>query len=315
MHLTPYCGDIDRERMLELVRENPYGHVHVIDLPYRLCSWAFENPTNIGLWQGEDDRLLAWAVLQPPFWTIDYAIHPHAPPSSLAIILQWVDRQAQSLLHSTFGRPAWFVPVLEGMVDVERTLQAAGFTEQTNVENPWSMVTMVLEQTVALPPCPIKSGYRLRPLQGEAEVAAYVALHRDVFDSENMTEEWRRRTLNYHAHNAALDLVIEDSAGALVAFCIGWLATLPESLANAMPTIVGQIEPIGVREDARRHGIAWSILAEMIQRMRVLGAQEIYVQTDSYRDRTFAFYQSAGFRVCERINIFRKDYAAENPTR
>lgn len=314
MYFTPYRGDSDRERMLALVRESPVGNVHVIDLPYRLCSWAFESPTNIGLWQDDGGHLLAWAVLQSPFWMIDYAIHPQAPPSSLSTILQWADHQAHSLVSSPFGRPAWFVPVPDGMVDVEHALEAIGFAGQTVVENPWSMVTMVLDQSVALPPCPVRSPYRLRPLQGEAEVATYVALHRTVFESTNMTEDWRRRTLHHQSHDPNLDLVIEDPAGDVVAFCIGWLATLPESPTNPTPTIVGQIEPIGVREDARRHGLAWPILVEMIHRLRALGAQNIYVQTDNYRDRAFAFYQSVGFRVCERINIFRKDYAVESPT-
>jgi hypothetical protein len=47
----------------------------------------------------------------------------------------------------------------------------------------------------------------IRPLAGEAEVEAYVALHRTVFESKSMTAEWRARTLRRPEHIFDLDLV------------------------------------------------------------------------------------------------------------
>ena len=76
---TQYCGEADRARMLSLVQAHPAENIHVIDLPYRLCSWALDSPANVALWESEQGELLAWAVLQSPFWSLDYALHPAAP--------------------------------------------------------------------------------------------------------------------------------------------------------------------------------------------------------------------------------------------
>jgi ribosomal protein S18 acetylase RimI-like enzyme len=297
--------------MLALARASPAGHVHVVDLPYRLCSWAFDNPANIGLWEGSDGRLLAWAVLQPPFWTLDYALHPAAPPETFANLLAWAAVAAQQLLDSPYGRPKWFIVVPEGEVERRRALEAAGFILQDEGEDTWSQVTLALEAVSELPPCPVKSGFTLRPLRGEDEAAAYAALHRAVFGSTNMTEGWRREVIRHPAYNPDLDLVIEDEAGELVAFCVAWVALLPPSSVSGRPSVLGQIEPIGVREDGRRHGLAWSILAEAIRRLRAAGAETILVQTDNYRDRAFAFYHAAGFGIIEHLAVYGREAGPE----
>lgn len=198
----------------------------------------------------------------------------------------------------------------EDHTERRRDLEAKGFASQEAGENSWSQVILRLDATVTLPLCPVKEGFRLRALRGEAEVPAYVALHRAVFESTNMTEGWRRETLHHPSYRPELDLIIEDSAGDLAAFCIAWLAVLPSAFGNR-PSIQGQIEPIGVRENCRSHGLAWPILAEAVRRLRDLGAETIWVQTDNYRDRAYVFYQSAGFHAAEHIIVYRKDYAPE----
>jgi len=308
MHPMLYQGRNDNARMLALTREHPEGHAHVADLPYRLCSWAFDNPANVGLWEDERGRLLAWAVLQPPFWTFEYGLHTDAPPDALAVILNWGDAQARTLLDTPYGRPAWFVPVPEGNEGRRQTLEAFGYRPQDTVENPWSQVTLALTADVVLPPCPVRDGYRLRQLRGEAEVPAYVSLHRAVFHSTNMTEGWRHKIIRHPAYEPELDLVVEAQSGELAAFCIAWLMDQP-IMVDGRSSRVGQIEPIGVHEENRRHGLAWAILAETVRRLRRMGAETVLVQTDNYRDRAYSFYQVAGFRIVEHITLYRKDFA------
>jgi ribosomal protein S18 acetylase RimI-like enzyme len=102
--------------------------------------------------------------------------------------------------------------------------------------------------------------------------------------------------------------VIEDGSDELVAFCVAWHAELPTEDGGCR-SVLGQIEPIGVREDGRRHGLAWSILAEAVRRLRALGAETILVQTDNYRDRAYHFYRAAGFQPVEWVTMYRKDYS------
>lgn len=308
MHFTHYHGLDDRQRMLELVWHSPARHAHVVDLPYRLCSWAMDDPSNIGLWVNDDGALLAWAVMQAPFWTIDFGMGVDAPSEALGVILDWVDEKARPLLPSPYGRPSWFVPVLETNTTARQALENAGFVSHKPGEEPWAQVCLALNAGVELPPCTIKRGYQLRPIRGARDVPAYVALHRQVFGTGNMTEPWRLRTLLHPAYRPELDLIIENAEGEFVAFCIGWVAAPNLSTDDGTPAVFGQIEPLGVLEQERRNGLAWSIIAEAIRRMRALGAETIYVHTDNYRDRAFAFYQAVGFQVVERILMYRKDY-------
>ena len=62
--------------MSALVHASTAEDLHIMDLPYRLSSWAFEDRENIGLWVDETERLIAWAVMQTPMWAIDYAYLP-----------------------------------------------------------------------------------------------------------------------------------------------------------------------------------------------------------------------------------------------
>src|SRR3972149_5814011 len=131
----PYDTEADKIQMSALASQFRAEHLHVIDLPYRLSSWALDEPENVHLYQ---------------------------PP--------------------------------------------AGFT--------------------------------VRPLAGEKEVEAYVALHRSVFESKNMTADWRERTLQHPAYDPNLDLVVESPNGRLVAFCICWRQK------RADGSLVGQVEPL-----------------------------------------------------------------------
>lgn len=46
--------------MSALGRAFPAEHTHVADLPYRLSSWAFDYPENVGLWVDAEGKLAGW---------------------------------------------------------------------------------------------------------------------------------------------------------------------------------------------------------------------------------------------------------------
>lgn len=299
-----YTGVRDQERMMALVRNHPQENFHIVDLPYRFSSWAFDNPDNVALWEDEQGELLAWAVLQTPFWAIDYAYHPAAPVTLPKQILTWVDQQAQANRGSAYGRPIWFVNVFDWQTARQQDLETQGFFSVADWgENSWTKVLLRRERDHTLPIEPLPDGYTLRPLAGAQEAAAYVALHRAVFESENMTTAWRERTVRHPTYKPDLDLVIADPAGQLAAFCIGWFA--PSGI-DGRPS--GQIEPMGVRADLRGLGLGRFILSEAVRRLYAKGAEQVVVETDNYRDAAFALYEAVGFRVKENVLVFRKDY-------
>lgn len=288
--------------MADLVRQFPDENIHVVDLPYRLCSWSFDYPENIRLWTREDGQLLAWAVLQVPFWKIDYAYNPEFQNTLHPQILKWADEQAGKIVGTPSGHPAWFVAVLPSQTDRKCDLEEAGFTSQENVgENSWAQILM--KHSMQSPnEAKLADGFHIRPLHGASEVNAYVELHRSVFESKNMTVEWRKRTLQRAEYIPDLDLVAVAPNGQLAAFCICWLAKSPNGEFS------GQIEPLGVHAAYRRLGLGQAILSEGLRRLQSKGAGQIYVQTDHYRNAAFKLYESSGFHVIQDILMYRKDY-------
>jgi ribosomal protein S18 acetylase RimI-like enzyme len=304
-----FSGAADLRAMAALVRGFPMDNLHVADLPYRFSSWAFDYPNNVGLWVDAEGRLSAWAVMQTPFWTIDYACHPDADRSLHRQILAWADGRARRVLDTPSGRPSWFVNVFADQVERIRDLEEAGFASQADVgDDSWSKVLMQRSAEVPVVDYDLPEGFVIRPLKGESEVEAYVELHCAVFESRNMTTEWRSRTLRQPAHTPDLDLVAVSPDGRLAAFCVGWPSENPGGETT------GQVEPLGVHANFREMGLGRAILIEGLRRLQLSGASRIYVETDNYRNAAFELYESAGFRVVRDVLVYRKDHPIEQQT-
>ncbi len=296
----PFLGDVDKHRMLALAREFAVVNLHVIDLPYRLSSWALDDPENIRLWFDEDGQLAGWAVLQTPFWTIDYVFHPTIEAQLHAEILAWADQRARAVMNTPYSRPAWFAMVFDEQTTRIQALEKAGFKRQADVgEDSWSKVLMCrsMQAPVRLYEPPHR--FTVRSLAGESEVEAYVELHRSVFESESMTAEWRARTLKHPAYKRDLDVVVAAPDGRLVAFCVCWF---DENSGN------GHIEPLGCHKDFRQYALGRVALSEGLHRLQFMGAKNVFVETDSYRNTAFRLYEFFDFQVLKNILAYRKDY-------
>lgn len=294
-------NETDKQEMLQLARHFPADHLRVNDLPYRLSSWALDDQQNTRLWFG-NDHLIGWAVLQTPFWTIDITCQPDLEAQLYPEILAWADERALAALDGPYGRPIWFADVFADQVGRRQYLEAVGFADQANAgEDALSKVFMLRPGELPVKEYKLPVGFCMRPLAGEGEVAAYVNLHQSTFESKNMTVDWRLRTLHHPTYRPDLDLVIAAPDGRLAAFCICWLN--PDS-----SPISGQVEPLGCHRDFRRYALGRVALFEGLRRLQVAGAQEIYVETDSYRNTAMRLYESAGFKVVRDVRVYRKDF-------
>jgi len=298
-----YTGEADKVEMVKLARASRAENMHITDLPYRLSSWALDEPDNIGLWVDEEGQLVAWAVMQTPFWAIDYAYRPEAEQRLHREILAWADQRAQKMRATPYGLPAWFVNAFADQSERRGDLEAAGFANQAEAgEDAWSKVWMQRTDQTPPPTYAPPAGFVLRSLAGESEVEAYVELHRAVFGTKNMTVEWRRRTLRHTDYVPELDVVIAAPDGRLAAFCIGWLSQ------QAGEEACGQIEPLGCHADFRRYALGRVALCETLRRLQACGAKSIYVETDNYRNTAFRLYESVGFQVIREVLVYGKDY-------
>ena len=298
-----YSGDPDKLIMIQLAQQLRRDTLHVTDLPYRLSSWALDEPANVALWVAEDNQLVAWAVLQTSFWTADYVYLPDQKLGLHRKILEWIDNQAHASLPTRYGQPSWFVDVFADQAERRQELELAGYTDQAELgENAWSKVWMECNGQGEIPSYPLPNGYSMRPLAGIDEAGSYVALHQAVFGTKNMTVEWRQRTLLHPDYLPELDMVITAPDGRLAAFCIGWLSKTMQGVA------IGQIEPLGCHADFRRYALGRVVLCETLRRMQQLGVKSIFVETDNYRNTALRLYESVGFQVIRAVLVYGKDY-------
>lgn len=285
--------------MMKLARQYAAEHLRALDLPYRLSSWALDDPENVHLWFDPAGDLLGWAALQLPLGAIDITCHPDWVPGLYGEILTWADGRACQAIGTPKGLPSWYVNVFSDQADIIRTLEAAGFANQADAgEDAWSKVFMRRPAGLPVKDYRIPAGFTVRSLAGEAEVDAYVALHRDVFGTKNMTVEWRRRTLQQPGHRPDLDVVVAAPDGRLAAFCIGW-----RDDKN------GQIEPLGCHADYRHYALGRIALAEVLRRLQAAGVEHIYAETDNYRHTARKLYEHMGFEAIRNVWVYRKDYA------
>lgn len=278
-------------------------NLHVVDLPYRLSSWALDEPRNTRLWFDENGEMVAWAVLQVPFWQVDMCCLPELEGHLFPQLLAWVQARARELPGSPWYREAWYVNAFDDQSSRISALEAAGYTCQGNAgEDSWSKVLMRRANHPLPRAYPPPSGFIARPLQGSGEVPAYIDLHRTVFESRNMTVEWRQRTLLQPEYHPELDIVVQAPDGRLAAFCVGWLSRSPAG------EWVGHVEPLGCHPDFRRYALGRVALAEVVQRLLHAGAASIYVETDNYRDTAFRLYESFDFQVVHNVLVFGKEF-------
>jgi mycothiol synthase len=152
----------------------------------------------------------------------------------------------------------------------------------------WTIRHLMQPLDAPVPESNIPTGFQIRPLAGMAETEAYVRLHRAAFKSENMTLDWRQRTLHHPRYRPDLDLVAVNEAGELVAFCIGWLS-------EAQGARRAQIEPLGVLPEYQRCGLGRALLMENLRRMQQAGAKYAYVDAESYNPASQHLYLTSGF--------------------
>jgi ribosomal protein S18 acetylase RimI-like enzyme len=296
-----YASNQDQLLMLDLARQSFDQHLHVIDLPYRFSSWAFDEPENARLWFDQSGQLAAWAVFQTPFWAVDYVCPPAWEGALQPEILAWIEQRAAAIQNTAFERPVWYLNVFSGQTPRVRSLESAGFECQSEVgKDSWSKVLLRRPGSAPVETALLAPGFTIRPLAGQEEVQNYVALHQTVFESKNMTAAWRARTLQHPAYRPDLDIVIEAPDGQLAAFCIGWYDAALQA---------GQIEPLGSHSSYRGLGLGRAALSEVLRRLHALGANAIFVETDRQRNPALRLYESIGFEVIQEVLVYKKDFA------
>lgn len=149
-----------------------------------------------------------------------------------------------------------------------------------------------LDAPVAAPALP--PGFTSRPWRGEAEIEAWVALHRAAFGTEYMTVEYRREMASGPDYDPELDLLAVAPDSRLAAYVVGSYPAEENALTGRA---AGYTDPVATHPDFQGRGLATALLLEAARRLQARGAALACFGTSSDNHAMQAAGRKAGFEL------------------
>jgi ribosomal protein S18 acetylase RimI-like enzyme len=247
---------------------------HVGDITWGLRQHeGREDEWTIRIWQ-DGDRTVAWSWLKGD--------HPGA-------VLEFdVRRDRLDVLEEILAEPAARTTgALADDDQVRMALARHGFTADAGADltrQGSAMHFFARDLRGAPEPPPLPEGFRYRTV-GPGDLAERVAIHRDVWAPSRVTETSYANVQASWPYRRSLDCVVEAPDGRFAAYCLIW----PDDENR-----VGELEPVGVREEFRRRGLGAAVCTFALRRLHEEGGREaiVYCVTDA----ACGLYESIGFR-------------------
>ncbi|MRR29285.1 hypothetical protein EG834_02880, partial [bacterium] len=246
-----YTGSQDLQSILDLlVAVRPAALIKVypgiVDL-HELLALP-EVQANTRLWLAADGAVVAFAIVDR-YLNLLFEATPQ--PRSLDLEAQVV-AWGEACVRRTFqaGVTSGTLDASCSGEDSERIawLERNGFIPQ---EVRTLRMIRPLDQPIAAPQLP--DGFRIRPVAGDQEVEALVALHRAAFGTRNMTVPERLAMMHTPDYDAELDLVVTAPDGRLVAYCMGSISRLEIERSGRKE---GNTDPVATHPDFQGRGLA-----------------------------------------------------------
>jgi ribosomal protein S18 acetylase RimI-like enzyme len=230
-----------------------------------------EDEWKIRIWK-DGDRTVAWSWLKGDRGLLEYDVR----------------RDRLDLLDEMLADPdAHTTVAFEGDDEVREALHRNGFAEDrdagpTRHGSLMHFLARDLPDAPELPPLP--EGFRFGTME-DSGFAERVAIHREVWAPSRMTESSFANVQVAWPYRASLDCVVEAPDGRLAAYCLVW----PDDENR-----VGELEPVGVREEFRRQGLGAAVCTFALHRLYEEGGREAIVYCVS--DEACRLYEFIGFR-------------------
>jgi ribosomal protein S18 acetylase RimI-like enzyme len=144
---------------------------------------------------------------------------------------------------------------------------------------------------------------------GEAEIEAYVALHRAAFGTDNMNVDYRRAIMNVPSYIPELDLVAVAPDGALAAFCVCQI--FPDDVSRGGGQKEGWTDPIGTHPSFQRMGLSKALILTGMHLLKRRGIDTALLGTNSDNYAMQRVASAAGFHTISNTLWFCKDVEVE----
>ena len=243
---------------------------HVGDVAWGLRQHeGRESEWKIRLWV-EDGRVVAWSWLKADGRDkLEHQVHP----------------EHLHLLDEILAEPAAHVAyAFEDDTELREALARHGFIEPQEQAMHYNAIE--LTDAPELPELP--EGFRYRTV-GHDDIPERVSIHRAVWGRPDapsrFTESSFAHVRKAWPYRESLDCVVEAPDGRFAAYALLW----PDDASS-----VGELEPVGVREEFRRRGLGAAVCTYALRRWYEEGGRNaiVYCVTDA----ACGLYESVGFR-------------------
>lgn len=270
----------DLRLMLELVSELwPIGR-HGIGYAF-MAQRLPHDDWEARLWF-DGDRLVAWGWSTG--WRIPHGLSYELRPGYEALLDELIEWAEPSRLA-----------VKDSDASTIETVERHGFAHDPAA--PWIRWNSRALDDLDEPRIP--DGYRLGTMAEYGDLASRAAAHRSAFAPSRFTDGVYDVVRREAPWRAELDCVVVDPDDAVAAFALAWLDE---------PNRVGELEPVGVREDQERRGLGRAVCLYALHRLRAHGAATALVGSrgdDGYPGPR-ALYEAIGFRELWRDLVYSR---------
>jgi ribosomal protein S18 acetylase RimI-like enzyme len=289
----PYAGEQDLQAMIGLlVASRPAERIgdfpSISDLRELLGVSSIRADTR--LWEGASGQLAGYAILLGTCNSLGFEIAPRVTDSGIAAeVLAWGARRVLELAGATETPLLLRTNCRDHNAERIALLEQHAFTPQ---ENCTLHMVRPLAEPVLEPEVPAE--FIIRPVAGEHEVNALVALHRAAFGTQIITEETRLAWMRVLEYDPELDLVAVAPDGTLAAYVTGSIAREENTLSGRQD---GYTDPVATHPAYQRRGLARGLLLTALRLLRERGIDAAWLSTADDNKAMQAAARSAGFRV------------------
>jgi len=245
---------------------------HVGDVTWGLRQHeGREEEWTIRIWK-DGDRTVAWSWLKGDRALLEFDFK----------------RDRLDLLDEILADPdARTAVAFEDDDEVRAALEQHGFSEpsETDVNRQGPLMHFLARDVPEAPDLPpLPDGFRYRTVE-PGDLAERVAIHRDVWAPSRVTETSFASVQASWPYRLSLDCVVEAADGRFAAYALMW----PDDENG-----VGELEPVGVRDEFRRRGLGAAVCLFALTRLFEEGGRQAIVYCVS--DAACGLYESIGFR-------------------
>jgi ribosomal protein S18 acetylase RimI-like enzyme len=154
--------------------------------------------------------------------------------------------------------------------------------------------TLVRSLRDAIPQPAMPPGWTIRPVHGEVEVDALVALHRAAFGTDRLTVDERLSWMRAPHYIPALDIVLVTAAGDLAGYCMCGIEREANEITGQSR---GYTDPVAVHPRHRGLGGARALISHGMALLAGRGMTEAVLNTSSDNFRMLQVASSLGYVV------------------